>query len=406
MVVLPFRQSIAWHFNDLRTRLFYKLNPPEDTVFRPEENVESAVTATFMAMTAMVPTHTATLPPNPPEPTITPTPLPAAISLKGTRYMDQHGIMNYCAPANLAMALSFWGWGGTRLDPGKYLKPNDKDKNVMPYEMIDYVNTQTVFKAIGREGGTLHLAKALIAGGFPVLIEKGAYITDTTGTLSWMGHYNLLTGYDDAAGNFIVQDSYFQPDYLIPYATIQDEWRSFNYTFIVVYPSNYEERLFSILGDYVDEQKSYEIALQIASNETAALQPVNRLFAYFNRGTSLVKLKDYSGAVVAYNEAFRIDGELAEAKDPKRPWRITWYETGPYFAYYYTGNYSNVIQLADKTLSQMAEPNLEESFYWRAMARNALGDTQGALADLRASLKHHPGFAPSEQLLMQMGYSG
>lgn len=406
LIILPLRETIVWHANDLRTRLFYKLNPPEDTVFQPEDDVNSAVTATFMAMTAAVPTQTATPPVVPATPTVTPTPLPDSISLKGTRYMDQHGIMNYCAPSNLAMALSFWAWGGTRLDPGKYLKPLDQDKNVMPYEMIDYVNTQTELRAINREGGTLQLAKALIAGGFPVLIEKGTYIVDTTGTLSWMGHYNLLTGYDDVAGNFIVQDSYFEPDYLIPYATIQNEWRAFNYTFIIVYPLNYEERLFSILGDYADEQKSYEIALQIASTETAALQPVDRLFAYFNRGTSSVKLQDYGGAVTAYNEAFRINEELAQAKEPKRPWRISWYQTGPYFAYFFTGQYQNVIDLANTTLSQMAEPNLEESYYWRAMAKNALGDTQGALEDLQTSLKHHPGFTPSEQLLQEMGYPG
>jgi len=87
------------------------------------------------------------------------------------------------------MELSYWGWTGTREDIGNYVKPFPEDKNVMPYELVDYTTSQTKLSVVLRYGGTLDLLKKLISSGYAVLIEKGTFITDTTGTLSWMGHY-------------------------------------------------------------------------------------------------------------------------------------------------------------------------------------------------------------------------
>jgi tetratricopeptide (TPR) repeat protein len=64
-----------------------------------------------------------------------------------------------------------------------------------------------------------------------------------------------------------------------------------------------------------------------------------------------------------------------------------------------------VLNLANTTLGSAAEPNLEESLYWRARALIALGDTESALKDLRTSLEIHPGFTPSSELLLQLGYN-
>ena len=81
-----------------------------------------------------------------------------------------------------------------------------------------------------------------------------------------------------------------------------------------------------------------------------------------------------------------------------------WYQTGPYKAYYYTGRYYDVISRADITLSEMkSEKNLEESYYWRAMAKAALGDTNGAIQDLREALKWHPNWSVAINQLQSMG---
>lgn len=404
------RERVAWRVEQVRVRIFYALFPPEEAVFTPNstQQVDEIVRATFDAATAMANRTPTGLPePEIVQVTVTPIPtlppLPPSMALQGVRYEDQHGLWNYCAPATLSMALSYWGWEGDRVTAGQWLKPYENDKNVMLSEMQAFVQEQTGLRAVLRYGGTLEILKRLISGGYPVVIEKGTYIRETTtGRVSWMGHYNVLTGYDDAKNQFIAQDSYYSADYPLDYGLIQEEWRAFDYGFIVIYPPDQESTVFTLLGDYADPVTSDQIAIRIASDEAATLDGVNQFFAWYNRGTSLVHLQDYAGAAQAYDKAFEVYPALEREK---RPWRIMWYQTGPYFAYYYTGRYQDVADLATTTLESTLEPYLEENFYWRARARAALGDTQGAVDDLRTSLKYHPDFSPSLGMLQELGFS-
>lgn len=111
-------------------------------------------------------------------------------------------------------------------------------------------------------------------------------------------------------------------------------------------------------------------------------------------------MQDYAGVALACDEAFAIYPDIPEED---RPWRMMWYQAGPYWAYYYSGRYQDVINLATTTLDTMSEPVLEESYYWRALAREALGDLKGAVKDLQSALKVHPGFEPALIKLMQLG---
>jgi tetratricopeptide (TPR) repeat protein len=179
-----------------------------------------------------------------------------------------------------------------------------------------------------------------------------------------------------------------------------NQWRNFNYTFIVIYPPALEDNALQALAEYADETNSYRIAAQTAANEIIALDGVQQFFAYFNRGTSLVNLQDYAGAATAYDQAFLL---MAALPEEERPWRIMWYQTGPYFAYYYTGRYTDVISLADNTIFYASEPYIEESFIWRARALIMLGDYGAAEEDVRRSLELHPGFTPALDLAAQLG---
>ncbi len=69
----------------------------------------------------------------------------------------------------------------------------------MPYEMKDYVDSQTELKAVIRVGGDLDMIKAFIAAGFPVLVEKGEVLHGEygPGSTGWMGHYMVFNGYDE-----------------------------------------------------------------------------------------------------------------------------------------------------------------------------------------------------------------
>ncbi|MCE1255351.1 MAG: C39 family peptidase, partial [Anaerolineae bacterium] len=289
-------------------------------------------------------------------------------------------------------------------DVSPMLKHFDKDKNVMPYEMADYVNEHTNLKAVVRQGGTVNLLKTLVANGFPVMVEKGVMFRDTTGRVSWMGHYNIVLGYDEAQQQFITHDSYLEDGKFksFPYEQLKQEWQAFNYVFLVVYPADQWDKLAGVLGPYADEAQSYNIALDISSSEMSASEGSAHFFALFNRGSNLVKLQDYGGAAAAYDEAYNYYATLPEQN---RPYRMAWYQTGPYFAYYYMGRYQDVIQLATTTLETTPEPYLEESFYWRALAEVMVGQRDEAINDLCTSIKYHPDFSPSVSELSTLGVS-
>jgi tetratricopeptide (TPR) repeat protein len=217
-----------------------------------------------------------------------------------------------------------------------------------------------------------------------------------------MGHYEVLTGYDDARQRFTAQDSYISSDLPVTYEELDSNWRAFNYTYLVVYPPEREGEVLALLGPDADEAAATTSAAQRASDEIFQSSGRDQLFAWFNRGTNLVELQDYGGAAAAYDEAFRINAELAVTDPDHLPWRLLWYQTGPYKAYYYTQRYNEVINLASQTLN-IPEPVLEESYYWRGLAREAIGDVPGAIEDLRAALNMHPGFQPALDQLRRLG---
>jgi len=432
----PVHDRLAGRLDDLRAQINYYFNPPDQAVFKPAQSQQDAINAIVSAtmqayslaqapsstpLTATAhPTSTLTGPT--PAPTITPAPLPAAVSLPGVTYINQStgGGWNMCAPTNLTMMLKFWGWQGTRDDITKVIKPginNPKlsfsargkpDKNVMPYEMVDFVQNDTDYHAFYRYGGEMDLLKKLIASGYPMLIEKGVYEKDATGVFSWLGHYAFVTGYDDNQGVFIYQDTY-PPEGVngnnrqISYADFQTGWRAFNYLFIVLYPPANEQDVFNIIGKWGDTGWANQHALDMANQEIKTLTGLDLYFAWFNKGTSDVQLIQYNDAGLAYDQAFNLYPVLPIAQKD-RPYRMLWYQTGPFWAYYYTGRYQDVINLANTTLGTvLGGPTLEESIYWRGMAEGALGDMNAAITDFKYANHLNPKMAVVIQELQTLG---
>jgi len=416
----PVHERLSWRLDNLRTQIIYFFRPPDQAVFQPaqQDQLAAMVSATMQALQDQS-TPTPSRTPSPTSgptaaPTITPTPLPEQVSLPGVVYVDQHGGWNLCGPANLTMALKFWGWTGTRDDVVKVVKPgrNDPkasfvdrgftDKNVMPYEMVDFVNNDTEYRALFRYGGDVTLFKRLIAAGFPPIAEKGYYEKDYTGKVDWLGHYQFSTGYDDASRELIVQDTWNDgPNFHIPYDTFMEGWRSFDNLFIVVYPPEREAELLDLLGPYADAGWAAQHALDVANQDIQDLSGIDLFFAWFAKGTSHVALNQYIDAATAYDQAFSI---YANLDNNKRPFRIMWYQTGPYFAYYYSGRYQDVVDLADTTLNEtISKPTLEESLYWRGLSEYALGDSASAFKDVRQAVYLNPNFQAGLSKLQEWG---
>jgi tetratricopeptide (TPR) repeat protein len=309
------------------------------------------------------------------------------------------------------MALTYWGWNGNRDVIGKAVKPSDKDKNVMPYELQDYITDNVPgMSSVIRYGGDIDLLKRLVSAGFPVVVEKGIYEVDVNGKYGWMGHYAFVTGYDENSQEIIYQDTY-QPDPVanpgpnrhIKYSTFLEGWRAFDYVFVVVFPVDKEGQVLNLLGPYADEQWAAQHALSVAQTEAQSLADIDRFFAWFNVGTSHVALLQYADAGIAYDYAFNVYASL-DVNDSVRPYRMMWYQTDPYKAYFYTNRFADVINLADTTLNDtIAEPVLEESLYWRGRAYYMAGKTDLAVKDYRDALKVHPKWVVATQALQDLG---
>lgn len=403
----PVHSRLAWRVDEQYTRIKYFFNPPDEAIFQPEQtDIFDSILATTRAEYSLTLTPASTQTPLATfTPTITTTPLPASVSLSGVKYESQSGHNNYCGPTNFSMGLTFWGWDGNRSVVGKAVMPGSDDKNVMPYEFQDYIteNVPGMTSAL-RHGGDINALKRLIAGGFPIIVERGIYEVDLLGKLGWMGHYQFVTGFDEATQEVIVQDSYVDgPNFHIKYDEFTNAWRAFDYLFLVVYPVERESEVMDLLGELTDPETAARIALDRAKQEVSTLTGNDQFWAAFNVGTSHVALREYVDAAYAYDNAFALYAELSTDMT-SRPYRVMWYQTGPYYAYYYSDRFSDVINLADTTLNDtISKPILEESLLWRGRAYYMAGDTQAAVEDYRAALKVHANWGPAIQALQDLG---
>ena len=405
----PLHSRLAWRLDELWNSVRLRFSPPDEAVFVPEQAPDLVATTTFLP----------TLTPLPTEPAITP--IPASLRLPGVIYVDQHNRWNYCGPANLTMALEYWGWRG---QPGDTMDPRDQiafvvrpgrndpsvdfiqrgrtDLNVMPEELADFTDEHTEFRALWRHGGDIDLLKRMVAAGFPLIVEKGYVAHDTTGNLSWMGHYEFVTGYDE--GTLLVQDAYdFGPDYSIANDEFANGWRAFNYLFLLVYPPDREQEVYALLGPWAEAAAAEQIALQRAIQDTQSLTGLDLYFAWFDVGTSQVRLGFYAEAAGSYDRAFQLYAALGD-EISFRPYRMLWYQSGPYEAYFQAGRFQDVIDLATNTLSTpLTGPTLEESLYWRALAERALGNYDDAYADMRQVIYLNPGFRLGLEKMQEWG---
>jgi hypothetical protein len=304
--------------------------------------------------------------------------------------------LNLSGSVNLRLLLKYWGDKG---NPIPYLQPSSRDETVMFQELINYVEDQTDLDAMLRMGGELDTIKGLIEAGIPVMVQKGY---ESPGSDGWAGHYVIVNGYDDTAQQVILLAAYPEDggDTPMDYPEFVENWRSFNYSYMVVYPADKDSAVREILGPQAELSRNYQYAAAKAKTETQTLtSPLDRFFAWFNQGSNLTYLEDYAAAKSAFDRAFTIYQELP-AED--RPWRVLWYQTRPYWAYFYTGSFQEVIDLATSALNSMDDPLLEESYYWRALAREALGDMEGAIQDLNEAIRLNPNFVAGKYQLRRI----
>ena len=363
-------------------------------VLDPVEAVPTALPQTQEAMpvATKTPLPTPTLaPPTPtmvlsPTPAPSPTPLPAKVSLPPPLYEKQD--MNNCGPAALTMYLRFYGWEGDQTSITDLVKPFREDRNVNVEELDYYVRTRVGWLTIDyRVGGDLELLKNFLAAGIPVMIEESFYFEEPYWPNDdlWAAHYQLLTGYDEAAQTFTGQDSFHGPDQLIDYQRLDQDWQVFNRVYILIYPPQQESIVKAILGPNTDPDTNRQHALDIARAESEA-DPQNA-YAWFNLGTNLVYFENYLQATIAYDKARQLG----------LPQRMFRYQFGPFIAYFHSGKTDEVLALTEYALK--ITPNSEEAWLWQGWALYRQGDSRQATDAFERALEENPTYLDAQYAL-------
>jgi tetratricopeptide (TPR) repeat protein len=371
-----------------------EIEPQIAVTFHPVSTAPAALAmAAEPASVAVVEQPSPTVEPTT-EPTVAPTPVPSPTPLlfsspgvtallSGIRHQQQ--TWNNCGPATLSMMLSYFGRPETQKDIAYVLRPDRDDKNVSPDELVSYAQLLG-FQARTIVGGDLEMLKTLVMNGIPVIVESW-FIPEPNDE---MGHYLLLIGYE--GDTLLFYDSYHGPNVRENVVEFEPLWKVFNRTAVVAWTPQQAPMVQAILGERLNDQVMFERALAGAQAEIAA-NPKDK-YAWFNAGTNMLALGNSAGAVEAFDTA----------RNLKLPWRMMWYQFGPYVAYFEQGRYDAVIELTTATLRRVR--NLEESLYWRGRAYAATGNEIAARADLEQALKYNPNFAAAREALNQLNATG
>ena len=372
-------ERVAWRYEVAKTYIKNVVDPVGD-VPTAIPNAASAVTSTPKPATeTAVPTknviETAAVS------TSTLEPLPPSAFLTPPEYEKQRP--NNCGPAALAMMLRMYGWNGTQFDIADVVKPVNGDRNVNPEELTFWVrNYAGWLRADFRVGGDIETLKRLIAARYPVIVEATTSLNPgDTGWPDddlWAAHYLLLTGYDDATESFTAQDTYRGPDQNITYDQLLDEWKPFNYLYMVIYLPEEEAELQQILASNWDPDLNRQNSL--AASETAIAENPSDAFAWFNLGSNLVYFERYEEANVAYDKAREIG----------LPQRMFRYQFGPFIANFHAQRLDDLLALTSYALQRTDMS--EETWLWRGWALARQGDTVGAVENWRRALSIHPGY--------------
>lgn len=295
---------------------------------------------------------------------------------------------NRCATAALTIQLSYFDWDGRYDQVIAALNPHEEDVSVRMDEMAAFAEAQGL-GAVVRTGGTLDTVRALIDAGFPLLVENVHY----EGPNDWMSHNWVIVGYDDDAGAVLAFDPRLGagPDLTgrpVLYDEFDTHWQPFNRNYLVLYHPDDEAALMAALGDDGDITANAERTLAQAEAEFDADN--TDAFALFNMASALVDLGDYEQAAALYDDA--LSREL--------PWRMLWYQFGPFEAYLQTGRYDDVIALAQGV--NATTPGVEEMYYYTGRAYAGLGDTARAADFFEVALFRNRHYTAAETALAEL----
>ena len=291
---------------------------------------------------------------------------------------------NNCGPATLSMMLNWAGVQtnqqilGNQIRPYQVTSGDNDDKSVSSEEFVIWAEEYGMY-AINRPNGTPEMLKRFTDAGIPVVIKSWLHPNED------IGHFRIITGYNDVQQVFYQDDSYDGPNLTLSYADLPDMWEPFqNQYFIVVSPERKAE-VESIVGeDIVPETAWYNLFRQSA--ETAMREPRNP-YARFNIAIALYNLGHMEETVVTYEDA-------AE----RLPRRMLWYQIEPLRAYAALGNRSRVFELTDSILNDQNRA-FSELYVLRGDMYEEEGNIDAARREYETAVRYNENLSEARQAL-------
>jgi len=271
----------------------------------------------------------------------TPTPVPTLPPIPQNKIISNNyhvfQTFNNCGPAALSMALSYYGINMSQYQLGQDLRPyqnsigDNDDKSVTLSELANK-SIEFGFTPFHRPNGTTEIIKQFIANDIPVITRTLLKPNED------IGHYRVVKGYNDTAGEFTQDDSLQGKNLQYTYSSFNELWKTFNYEYLVLVPAEKLQIAKNIIGKDVDEVTSWK-KFAVSAQKNLETNPED-LYTRFNLSVALYHTGDFRNSVLEF-----------EKVENKLPLRTLWYQIEPIKSYYELGDYQRVLSITEKILN-------------------------------------------------------
>lgn len=229
--------------------------------------------------------------------------LPASARLGPLEFISQ--TLNNCGPASVAEVLHYWGINRTQGAVQAVLRADGNPRGMEPFGVPSYIRSLGMAVVMGVEG-TDTVVKALVAKGFPVIVNQWVSLNDHA------GHFRPIEAYDDGRGGFVASDPYLGPNHFISYAEFDQIWRTNRGRFMVIHPPSRQAQVQAILKSAGwDQTIAYQTDLTqqqqhhwpAGVNPPAKFAEFGRSFGALNQAFDQIQLGQFAAARAALAQA-------------------------------------------------------------------------------------------------------
>jgi hypothetical protein len=203
--------------------------------------------------------------------------------------------LNNCGPAAVVMALSTLGVDVDQETARIPLRGADVRRGMGPQGVSPWVGENWGLRSTWRNNGTIDTLRTLVANGFAPMVTQ--WMQDYS--ISRIGHWRTVRGYDDGERVFYVNDSMLGNGVPLAYDWFNRNWQSFNYRYMVIYRPEDEALLNAIMGPQVSDEVMRRDLYERAKRE-ASVQNTN--LAWLALGEASYSYGMFDEAVAAFEK--------------------------------------------------------------------------------------------------------